>query len=208
MVMEFLDQNLYQLMKSRHQKPFEVSTVKQILMAILEGLEHCHRHNFFHRDIKPENILITQEKLPPVSGSSRTQLTPPATPAKLIVKLADFGLARQIDSRPPYTSYVSTRWYRAPEVLLRATSYSAPVDMWALGAMAVEVATLKPLFPGKDEVDQVWKICEILGSPGEWGHDGHGPVGGGDWSEAAPLADKLGLTFPRVSTFRDIQLQH
>ena len=55
-----------------------------------------------------------------------------------IVKIADFGLAREIRSRPPYTDYVSTRWYRAPEVLLRSQYYSAPIDMFALGAIMAE----------------------------------------------------------------------
>uniref|UniRef100_A0A915L0W4 Protein kinase domain-containing protein n=1 Tax=Romanomermis culicivorax TaxID=13658 RepID=A0A915L0W4_ROMCU len=50
-----------------------------------------------------------------------------------IIKLADFGLARELRSLPPYTDYVSTRWYRAPEVLLRSTIYSSPIDLWAVG---------------------------------------------------------------------------
>lgn len=52
-------------------------------------------------------------------------------------------------SRPPYTDYVSTRWYRAPEVLLRASYYSAPIDLFAMGAIMAEMYTLRPLFPGK-----------------------------------------------------------
>ena len=71
-----------------------------------------HKHGYFHRDMKPENLLV--------NGPDH-------------VKIADFGLAREIRSRPPYTDYVSTRWYRAPEVLLRSTTYSAPIDIWAVG---------------------------------------------------------------------------
>jgi len=69
-----------------------------------------------------------------------------------VVKIADFGLAREIRSRPPYTDYVSTRWYRAPEVLLRSQYYSAPIDMFAMGAIMAELFTLRPLFPGSSEV--------------------------------------------------------
>ena len=72
--------------------------------------------------------------------------------SKDVVKIADFGLAREIRSKPPYTEYVSTRWYRAPEVLLRAQQYSAPIDMFALGAIMAELFTLRPLFPGASEV--------------------------------------------------------
>ena len=72
--------------------------------------------------------------------------------SKDVVKIADFGLAREVRSKPPYTEYVSTRWYRAPEVLLRAQQYSAPIDMFALGAIMAELFTLRPLFPGASEV--------------------------------------------------------
>src|SRR5438270_10580745 len=85
-----------------------------------------------------------------------------------IVKIADFGLAREIKSRPPYTEYVSTRWYRAPEVLLRSRDYGPAVDIWAVGVILAELITLRPLFPGQSEVDQVWRICEVLGSPGSF----------------------------------------
>ncbi len=83
--------------------------------------------------------------------------------------------------------------------LLRAGEYSAPVDIWAIGAMAVEIATLKPLFPGGNEVDQVWRVCEIMGSPGNWYNKSGTRVGGGDWREGTRLAQKLGFSFPKVS---------
>jgi protein kinase len=75
-----------------------------------------HKHGFFHRDLKPENLLVKGDA----------------------VKIADFGLAREIRSKPPFTDYVSTRWYRAPEILLRSTNYNSPVDIFACGAMMAE----------------------------------------------------------------------
>ncbi|CAF4149913.1 unnamed protein product, partial [Rotaria magnacalcarata] len=99
---------------------------------------------FFHRDLKPENILCKGVEL---------------------IKIADFGLARELRSRPPYTDYVSTRWYRAPEVLLRSTSYTSPIDMWAVGCIAAELYTLRPLFPGSSEIDQMFKVCAVMGTP-------------------------------------------
>lgn len=113
--------------------------------------------------MKPENLLCSGPEL---------------------VKIADFGLAREIRSRPPYTDYVSTRWYirwiypyflafrcviftryRAPEVLLRSTTYNSPIDLWAVGCIMAEVYTLRPLFPGTSEVDEIFKICSVLGTP-------------------------------------------
>ncbi|KAL8689668.1 MAG: hypothetical protein Q9218_004715 [Villophora microphyllina] len=200
--MEYMDGNLYQLMKARDHKCLDGSSVKSILFQILSGLEHVHAHNFFHRDIKPENILVTTSAPLESTTSFRRYsalVTPPSTPPLYTIKIADFGLARETHSQHPYTTYVSTRWYRAPEVLLRAGEYSAPVDIWAIGAMAVEVANLKPLFPGGNEVDQVWRVCEIMGSPGNWYDKSGNSVGGGEWREGTRLAQKLGFSFPKMA---------
>ncbi|RUO95509.1 kinase-like domain-containing protein, partial [Jimgerdemannia flammicorona] len=124
--------------------------------------------------MKPENLLIRR---------STERRGPHRRPA-LHLKIADFGLAREIKSRPPYTEYVSTRWYRAPEVLLRSTSYSSPVDIWAVGTILAELVNLRPLFPGQSEVDQVFRICEVLGCPG-W-VDGRGSP----YMGAVPKKDK------------------
>ncbi|KAI7895356.1 kinase-like domain-containing protein [Mucor mucedo] len=150
-IMEYMDGgNLYQLMRERrhHSLPFNHCELRNILHQILSAVSHIHHHQVFHRDMKPENLLLDYKTGRP------------------IIKLADFGLARELKSRPPYTEYVSTRWYRAPEVLLRSTEYSAPVDLWAIGAIFAELITLEPLFPGESEIDQIYRICEILGSPG------------------------------------------
>ncbi|KAH9908121.1 protein kinase-like domain-containing protein [Xylariomycetidae sp. FL2044] len=200
--MEYMEGNLYQLMKARDHKCLDNASVKSILFQIMQGLEHIHAHQFFHRDIKPENILVTTSGHQDSVNSFRRYsalMTPPSTPPTYTVKIADFGLARETHSKLPYTTYVSTRWYRAPEVLLRAGEYSAPVDIWAVGAMAVEVATLKPLFPGGNEVDQVWRVCEIMGSPGNWYSKAGSRVGGGDWREGTRLAGKLGFSFPKMA---------
>lgn len=93
-----------------------------------------------------------------------------------IVKLTDFGLARETDSKEIYTSYVSTRWYRAPEILLRSGNYGPPVDIWALGAMAVEMSTFKALFPGKDEAEQVLLLLQGLGTPSSKSIGGRWPA--------------------------------
>ncbi|KAI1107361.1 kinase-like protein [Jackrogersella minutella] len=200
--MEYMEGNLYQLMKARDHKCLDNGSVKSILFQIMQGLEHIHAHHFFHRDIKPENILVTTSGHHDSVNSFRRYsalMTPPSTPPTYTVKIADFGLARETHSKLPYTTYVSTRWYRAPEVLLRAGEYSAPVDIWAVGAMAVEIATLKPLFPGGNEVDQVWRVCEIMGSPGNWYNKTGARVGGGEWREGTRLAGKLGFSFPKMA---------
>ncbi len=95
-VFEFLDVNVFQLMKDR-QKLFPEATIRNIIYQTLQGLEYMHKNGYFHRDMKPENLLCALD----------------------IVKIADFGLAKEITAQPPFTDYVATRWYRAPEILLR-----------------------------------------------------------------------------------------
>lgn len=201
-VFECMEGNLFQLTKSRKGRPLASGLIASIFYQTLAGLHHCHAHGYFHRDLKPENLLITTTGLADYPASSLYALpgAPPEKDVIVIVKLADFGLAREIASRPPYTEYVSTRWYRAPEVLLRSRDYSVPVDMWALGTILVEVVTLKPLFPGNSEVDQVFKICEVLGDPStDYGHDERGRIrGGGTWARGVKMAKDVGFAFPKV----------
>lgn len=122
-----------------------------------------HKNGFFHRDMKPQNLLVLGN----------------------VIKLCDFGLAREIRSMPPFTEYVSTRWYRAPELLLSANSYNSPVDIFALGCIIAELYTFNPLFPGANAIDQLNKIVQILGSPDQE-----------NWSDGYKLAKKKGYYFP------------
>lgn len=167
-IFEFIDKNVYQLMKeskSGGNGGLKEEKICKYIYQILMGLHHTHKNGYFHRDMKPENLLI---------GSAD------------IVKIADFGLARQIRSRPPFTDYVSTRWYRAPEVLLRDTKYNSPIDIWALGAIMAELYTGRPLFPGTSEPDELFKIASVLGTPKPGKHE-----------STIQLAAKMGFSFPQ-----------
>jgi len=163
MVFEFMEANVYEFMKSRV-KPIPETKVRNIMFQVTQALHHCHKGGYFHRDMKPENLLITGD----------------------IVKLADFGLAREIRARPPFTDYVSTRWYRAPEVLLRSTVYNSPVDVWACGGIMAELYTLRPLLPGSSESDQLYKTCSVCGTPTQQ-----------QWAEGHKLAAQIGFRFPQ-----------
>ncbi|PWN44898.1 kinase-like protein [Ceraceosorus guamensis] len=208
-VFECMEGNLYQLIKSRKGRPLAGGLLASIFQQIIRGLHHIHESGYFHRDMKPENLLITTTGLtdyPSVNVLDPVLSKTPQQPDKdvvVIVKLADFGLARETASKPPYTEYVSTRWYRAPEVLLRSRDYSNPVDMWALGTILSELITLKPLFPGQSEVDQVMQINHVLGDPSaEYGKDSRGRVrGGGHWPGGIEMARQVGFTFPKAKPF-------
>ena len=200
-----MEGHLYQLIKTRHgRRPFAGGLVASIFRQIVQGLHHIHVWGYFHRDIKPENILVTttgHHSYPNLSPIAPPD-APPEQDVKVLVKLADFGLACETQSKPPYTEYVSVRWYRAPEVLLRSRDYSSPIDMWALGTIVAELVTLRPLFPGKNEADQLDLITQFLGDPCETYDSGRRgkSIGGGRWDDGVKMAsNNLGFTFQKVS---------
>ncbi|CAE6506997.1 unnamed protein product [Rhizoctonia solani] len=200
LVFESMEGNLYQLIKSRKgKKALAGGLVTSIFQQVASALDHVHSYGYFHRDMKPENLLVTTTGL--ANYVSTSPLTPNAREEDVfvIIKLADFGLARETASRPPYTEYVSTRWYRAPEVLLRSRDYSSPVDMWAFGTIMAELLNLLPLFPGSGEMDQLKRINDILGDPSDaYGFDENGRMrGGGPWRRGYELGKPLGYQFPR-----------
>ena len=204
-VFEAMEGNLHQLIKSRKGRPLAGGLVASIFHQTASGLHHVHISGYFHRDMRPENLLVTTTGLhdylpvyPAVPPNA-----PPEKDVVVIIKLADFGLARETKSEPPYTEYVSVRWYRAPEVLIRERGYSNPVDLWAFGVIMAEVVSLRPLFPGRGEVDQLARICDLLGDPSdEYGQDSRGkPLGGGTWPRGVEMARSIGFMFPKVVFF-------
>ncbi|KAJ2603826.1 hypothetical protein H4R99_002194 [Coemansia sp. RSA 1722] len=105
-----------------------------------------------------------------------------------------------MDFSRPLTDYISTRWYRAPEVLLACANYSTPIDVWAVGTIVAELSTLRPLFPGNNQIDQLRRIFDVLGTPkvsapvAGSGED-DGSDSNGSWYEGAVHARKLGIAF-------------
>jgi len=142
LVFELMDMNIYELIRNRRNYVPE-ERVRHYMYQLLKAMDHMHRNGIFHRDIKPENILIADDCL----------------------KLADFGSCRGIYSKQPYTEYISTRWYRAPECLLTDGYYNYKMDMWGVGCVFFEIISLYPLFPGTNQIDQVNKIHSVVGLP-------------------------------------------
>eukprot|EP01002_Notosolenus_urceolatus_P000729 NODE_1181_length_1536_cov_83.856759_g979_i0.p1 GENE.NODE_1181_length_1536_cov_83.856759_g979_i0~~NODE_1181_length_1536_cov_83.856759_g979_i0.p1 ORF type:complete len:418 (-),score=98.54 NODE_1181_length_1536_cov_83.856759_g979_i0:81-1334(-) len=142
LVFELMDMNIYELIRGRRQYLAE-EKIQNFMYQLVKGMDHMHRNGIFHRDIKPENVLILGETL----------------------KLADFGSCRGIYSKQPFTEYISTRWYRAPECLLTDGYYNYRMDIWGIGCVFFEVMSLYPLFPGTNELDQVNKIHNVMGTP-------------------------------------------
>ena len=159
------------------------------MQQLLSAVSHLHGRGLFHRDIKPENLLIRG-----ADCEAEAETGTEAAAALPVLKLADFGQAKPIRSVPPFTEYVSTRWYRAPELLLRSASYSSPVDVWAAGCVLAELLTLQPLFPGTGEVDVLRRIAACIGPPSA-----------SCWPDGAALVAKAGLTFAAAAATDSLQ---
>ncbi|XP_015266665.1 PREDICTED: dual specificity tyrosine-phosphorylation-regulated kinase 4 [Gekko japonicus] len=142
---ELLGINLYELIKKNSFQGFTLSLIRRFTQCILRCLQLLYMEKIIHCDLKPENILINQ----PQSG-------------QISFKVIDFGSSCYEHQRV-YT-YVQSRFYRSPEVIL-GHPYAAAIDMWSLGCIMAELYTGYPLFPGENEVEQLACIMEVLGLP-------------------------------------------
>ncbi|KDD76312.1 protein kinase [Helicosporidium sp. ATCC 50920] len=148
---EFMETDLHAVVRANI---LEDVHKRYIMYQLFRALRYCHSAGLLHRDLKPSNVLLNSE---------------------CSVKLADFGLARavsQLGGAAPeegvpqvLTDYVATRWYRAPEILLSSTRYTAGVDMWAAGCILGELLNGRALFPGSSTMNQLDRILELTGRP-------------------------------------------
>ncbi|BCR94748.1 mitogen-activated protein kinase mpkC [Aspergillus luchuensis] len=139
LVTDLLGTDLNRLLTS---KPLDGKFVQYFTYQLLRGLKYIHSAGVIHRDLKPSNILINEN---------------------CDLKICDFGLARL--QEPQMTGYVSTRYYRAPEIMLTWQKYGMQVDIWSAGCIVAEMLRGKPLFPGKDHIHQFYLITDALGNP-------------------------------------------
>ncbi|GMS99164.1 hypothetical protein PENTCL1PPCAC_21339, partial [Pristionchus entomophagus] len=144
LVMELMTHSLSELIGKK--ATLDHKTLSFFIYQILCGVNHLHREGIIHRDLKPCNIAVND---------------------KCRVKVLDFGLARQYDKSSEaneMTAYVVTRYYRAPEVVLKL-EYTEKMDIWSIGCIFAELITKEVLFPGEDKIRQWNTIVEIMGTP-------------------------------------------
>ncbi|KAL0317843.1 UNVERIFIED_CONTAM: Dual specificity protein kinase YAK1 [Sesamum angustifolium] len=139
---ELLETNLYELIKLNHFRGLSLSIVQLFSKQILRGLTLMKDAGIIHCDLKPENILLCTS----------------VKPAE--IKIIDFGSACMED-RTVY-SYIQSRYYRSPEVLL-GYQYTTAIDMWSFGCIVAELFLGLPLFPGASEFDLLRRMIKILG---------------------------------------------
>ncbi|XP_051951381.1 dual specificity tyrosine-phosphorylation-regulated kinase 4-like [Xyrauchen texanus] len=140
---ELLGPSLYDLLKKRHHQGFCKTLVHRFACSLLECLQMLHNEKIAHCDLKPENILLCPGD-------------------HFDTKVTDFGCSSYENER--VLTYVGSRWYRAPEVILRQP-YDTAIDMWSFGCVIAELFTGRPVITGKNELDQLASIMEVLGVP-------------------------------------------
>ncbi|KAI3638489.1 hypothetical protein MIR68_002987 [Amoeboaphelidium protococcarum] len=148
-----MDHDLAGLIENR-QVHLTEAVIKCYLVQILRGVRFLHFNSIIHRDLKPANLLLNNEG---------------------ILKISDFGLARPLDRERSgkYTPNVVTRWYRAPELCMGSTDYNTKIDVWSVGCIFGEMILRRPILMGTTDVDQIWKILQLCGTPQDYGLDAY-----------------------------------
>ena len=139
LVFELLNRTI--LDEINRNRRMQVAEAKKLIYQLLKACAHMHSKGVIHRDIKPENIMLSKNG---------------------VLKLCDFGSGRNTSSTTPYSDYVSTRWYRAPELLVSHACYNSGIDVWAVGCIFVELLTGKALFNGKNNYDMLRLILKMF----------------------------------------------
>lgn len=121
-----------------------IDKLKYLTYQMLRALYFMHSNDLIHRDVKPENLLVSQNG---------------------ILKVCDFGFTRSTlpNASAVYTDYVSTRWYRSPELLVGDANYNKTVDVWAIGCIYAEMFNGMPLFPGESDLHTLKLIIDLMG---------------------------------------------
>lgn len=147
LIMDFMPETLYKELKSfskvRQQMP--TLLIKLYSYQLIRSLAYIHALGICHRDLKPQNILID--------------------PTTHELKLCDFGSAKKLVQGEPNVSYISSRPYRAPELIFGATEYTVAIDLWSAGCVIAELVIGKPIFAGESSLEQIVEIIKVLGTP-------------------------------------------
>lgn len=147
LVMEYIPETVYRVARhySKSRQSIPMLYVKLYMYQLFRSLAYIHSLGICHRDIKPQNLLLDPE-----TG---------------VLKLCDFGSAKQLVKGEPNVSYICSRYYRAPELIFGATDYTSNIDVWSAGCVLAELMLGQPIFPGNSGVDQLVEIIKVLGTP-------------------------------------------
>ncbi|XP_016424025.1 glycogen synthase kinase 3 alpha a [Sinocyclocheilus rhinocerous] len=147
LVLDYVPETVYRVSRhfSKAKTIIPIFYVKVYMYQLFRSLAYIHSQGVCHRDIKPQNLLVD--------------------PETAVLKLCDFGSAKQLVRGEPNVSYICSRYYRAPELIFGATDYTSNIDIWSAGCVLAELLLGQPIFPGDSGVDQLVEIIKVLGTP-------------------------------------------
>ncbi|CAJ1338423.1 unnamed protein product [Effrenium voratum] len=176
LVFEYIEGSLHHCIATATRR-LEDSQIRWAARRLLMALAAVHAAGLVHCDVKPENILV---------GGTEGRGAAPT------MKLCDFG-----QSGPPgeIATYIGTRWYRAPELFLGSRG-DASVDLWSAGCTIAELILRRPLVPGSDTRDMLFRICGELGAPEEC------------WPLAHQLVEASGRANAEPAAWQSLRDQH
>ncbi|XP_031479967.1 serine/threonine-protein kinase AFC2 isoform X2 [Nymphaea colorata] len=166
-VFEKLGPSLYDFLRKNNYRSFPIDLVRELGRRLLECVAFMHDLRLIHTDLKPENILFISSdyvKVPDYKGSSRSPKDGSyfkRLPKSSAIKVIDFG-STTYDSQD-HNYVVSTRHYRAPEVIL-GLGWSYPCDIWSVGCILVELCSGEALFQTHENLEHLAMMERVLGA--------------------------------------------
>jgi dual-specificity kinase len=162
MVFEKLGPSLFDFLRKNEYRPFPMDLVQEFSRQLLESVAYLHELQLIHTDLKPENILLVSLDFCRSASvtSGRRPTASRVVPSSSAIKVIDFGSATFEDQH--HSSVVSTRHYRAPEVIL-GLGWSYPCDMWSIGCIITELLTGDALFQMHENLEHLAMMEQVLG---------------------------------------------
>ncbi|XP_030464754.1 serine/threonine-protein kinase AFC3 [Syzygium oleosum] len=162
-VFEKLGPSLYDILKRNRYHPFPVDLVREFGRQLLESVAYMHDLRLIHTDLKPENILLESSesvKIPNLKRTNSGAMQYRCLPKSSAIKVIDFGSTAYDNQN--HSSIVSTRHYRAPEVIL-GLGWSYPCDLWSVGCILIELCTGEALFQTHENLEHLAMMERVLG---------------------------------------------
>lgn len=155
---EMLGLSVFDFLKDNNYQPYPLETVRHVAYQLCYSVKFLHDNKLTHTDLKPENILFVDSDFEITYNSKKKRDI--RRVKRTDVRLIDFGSATF--DHEHHSTIVSTRHYRAPEVILEL-GWSQPCDVWSIGCIIFELYLGITLFQTHDNREHLAMMERILG---------------------------------------------